>query len=367
MRTDRLQPVPPSVRPSSDRRAAAALASQLRQQILAGRIPAGDVLPSVRALGREQRLACSTVHRALRQLVKEGLAAAEPRSGYRVLAKGHGIERGCPLGVVLEARASETLWHQRLMAQAQQSVNRRGLSMLVVTKSAEAPAAETLQKLLAARVWGVLLYFRDAELLGLLQKAGIPVVLTCAPVPGVYADTVTQDCFDGGMLAASHLLQRGHRRLAWIEGSLANAPIETIERYAGVVGQLTRASRTLDHVLQLPSQPSSTAQKALVRLLAPKSRPTGILALQQGYVRLVVGAARELRLVPGRDFEMVGWWTDEAYDSEYAPLFRGGPIPPAVLWSVDAMTEIALSRLIERRAQPELPTICLRIPPRLRM
>lgn len=349
-----------------DRRAAATLCSQLRQQILAGRLPAGDVLPSVRDLGRTHGLARNTVHRALKRLAAEGLAVAEPRSGYRVLAKGNGIERGCPLGVVLQAVESEMVWHQRLMAQAQQSVNRRGLSMLVVTKGADVTAAEILRKLLAARVWGVLLYFRDAELVGLLQKAGIPVVLTCAPVPGVYADSVTQDCFDGGMLAASHLLQRGHRRLAWIEGPLADAPIETIERHAGVTAQFIRSGRTLDHVLQLPDAPGAAARKAVVRLLAPKSRPTGILALQQGYVRLVVGVAQELRLTPGRDFEMVGWWTDEAYDSEYVPLFRGGPIPPAVLWSVGAMTEIALSRVIERRAQPELPKICLRIPPRLR-
>ena len=67
-----------------------------------------------------------------------------------------------------------------------------------------------------------------------------------------------------------------------------------------------------------------------------------------------------------RDFEMVGWWTREAYADEYLPLFAKGPVPPAVTWSVATMTETALARVKERRVQPQLPAIQLRVPMQLR-
>ena len=86
-----------------------------------------------------------------------------------------------------------------------------------------------------------------------------------------------------------------------------------------------------------------------------------------GDVRAVVTAARELRLVPGRDFEMVGWWTDETYESEYLPLFGKGPVPPAVTWSIATMTQFALARVEERRARPQFPSIQLRVHTRLRL
>ena len=71
-------------------------------------------------------------------------------------------------------------------------------------------------------------------------------------------------------------------------------------------------------------------------------------------------------LVPGRDFDMVGWCTDETYESGYVRLFTDGPVAPAVVWSMATMMEIAVARVEERRSHPQLPTIHLRIPTKLR-
>lgn len=62
------------------------IAAQIRAQIIAGRLVAGDELPSVRQLARDLRVAPNTVARAYDELERAGWARAEPRRGVRVSA-----------------------------------------------------------------------------------------------------------------------------------------------------------------------------------------------------------------------------------------------------------------------------------------
>jgi DNA-binding LacI/PurR family transcriptional regulator len=95
-------------------------------------------------------------------------------------------------------------------------------------------------------------------------------------------------------------------------------------------------------------------------------RPTAVLALWQEMTSALVAAARQLGLVPGREFEMVGWANEELYESAYLPLFAGGPVPPAVVWSIAEMAGVAVSALKQRRTEPGAPPRHLRVPAKLR-
>jgi hypothetical protein len=101
--------------------------------------------------------------------------------------------------------------------------------------------------------------------------------------------------------------------------------------------------------------------------LSSRKRPKALLALWQGASSLVAQTARELGLAPGRDFDMVGWSTEGDYESEFRPCFAGLAMPPAVVWDVEALARTAVARLAERRANPKLPPIMLKIPTRLRL
>lgn len=60
------------------------IAAQVRAQITAGRLRAGDELPSVRQLARDLRVAPNTVVRAYSELEGAGWVKAEPRRGVVV-------------------------------------------------------------------------------------------------------------------------------------------------------------------------------------------------------------------------------------------------------------------------------------------
>jgi DNA-binding LacI/PurR family transcriptional regulator len=102
------------------------------------------------------------------------------------------------------------------------------------------------------------------------------------------------------------------------------------------------------------------------KLLSRKDRPDGIIAPFRSAVEAVKTAADELGLEIGSDFHLVGWSIEESYDTTYRPIFGAGPVAPAIVWSVTAMAEGVLSRLAERRANPELQPVRVKIPVKLR-
>jgi LacI family transcriptional regulator len=339
----------------------------MRQQLISGRMTAGELVPSLRELSRQHGISDKTAQRALRRLESEGLIAAEPRTGYRVLARIHSVESGCPLAVILSSgKPKWDLLQQQIVDRLQAVASRQGIPLLTVGTE-NASAEDVVRQLLAARAWGTLLNVPDNELRDRLAKAGMPVVKLESPAEDGGIDAVVQDGYGGAMQAAAHLASRGHERIGWVGYELVNANPQITERYAGAVGGLSRFGRELSPDLRVlvPYDDQEAALAGARRLLSRPDRPTAVLALWQPMVRVVVRAAAELGLVPGRDFEMVGWWTEDTREREYDALFPNGPVPPVVTWSIATMAEIAFSRIRERHARPGLPAITLKIPARL--
>ena len=310
-----------------------------------------------------------TARRALKALEAQGAIVAEPRKGYRVLARAHHPGRGCPLALVLSADRTE--WNaldRQLVDKFQAFAADQGRSVLTVSQAKASPE-EVAQQILAARSWGALLRLSDSRLAGLLSKVSMPMLSIESWLQGVGIDAVIQDSYTGAMLAASYLAEKGHERIGWLGFAMSRHDPPITERYSGAVGGLAQVNRRLaDDLCEFVPRHSDAQleQAAARRLLSRPDRPTAILALWQPLAEALVRAAGELGLVPGRDFGMVGWCTREDYESMYRPLFGKGPVQPAVTWSLATLVQIALARIEERRSRPDLPAINLKVPAELR-
>src|SRR5260221_452541 len=97
-------------KPNVSGRASSGLASQLRSRIQAGQFASGDFLPSVRELCDRHELAIETVCRGLRILESEGLVAAVPRRGYRVLARANDPAKACPVAYLQAQSVAANGW-----------------------------------------------------------------------------------------------------------------------------------------------------------------------------------------------------------------------------------------------------------------
>jgi len=177
-------------------------------------------------------------------------------------------------------------------------------------------------------------------------------------------DAVIQDGFRGGLLAAKHLAGRGHRRIGWL-GPVSES-IHSMTRFGGATSGLRRSGLELPPELQADTAggPGFEAARAL---LSRPDRPTGLLALWRDMALDAAKAARELGLALGKDLELVGWCPEELYDQDFAERFRDQPVPAAVVWSIATLAETAVTRLTERRANPQLPPIGITVQTRLRL
>jgi len=63
------------------------IASQLREQILTGKLKAGDPLPSIRGLAQDLKISVITTMKAYEELSSEGLVTASKGKGYFVNAQ----------------------------------------------------------------------------------------------------------------------------------------------------------------------------------------------------------------------------------------------------------------------------------------
>lgn len=70
------------------------LADRMRRQIHRGVLRAGERLPSLRRLGRDQRISLATAVEAYQQLEREGLVEARERSGYYVRSAPAAVPAG---------------------------------------------------------------------------------------------------------------------------------------------------------------------------------------------------------------------------------------------------------------------------------
>lgn len=178
-----------------------------------------------------------------------------------------------------------------------------------------------------------------------LQKSNYPVVLLARGVDGLDLTSVSVDDFEGGYLAAQHLLTLGHKRVALFAGPLRTKP--ALFRQKGFEAAMEQAGLKVDPDL-VDSGPFTIASGMLQaeRLLARTSRlPTGIVA---GNDLIAIGAIKVLRRHGVRipdDLSVVGFdrtTLAEAFDPELT----------SVAQPVGQLGRRALELLVEAIAEP---------------
>ena len=206
----------------------------------------------------------------------------------------------------------------------------RGVAHLLEQKGFVALVAETVEDptrlnqiirhLLSRRVDALIttaMHLDEAHLLEPARRSGTPIVLAGRALPGHGIPTVVHDDFNGGRLAADHLLELGHRRLAQLLGP---ANIDTFARRGdGFVTQLEGAPA---RDLTLPvhaNAPSLEEGRRLMRLtLGMSERPTAVFAQNDLMAVGAMEAMAEAGLSCPDDVSVVGY-NDVTLSSRLSP------------------------------------------------
>lgn len=155
-----------------------------------------------------------------------------------------------------------------------------GLSVMLCN-SDEQPDRESryLDLLEEQRVQGVLITpLGDADHLALLQERGTPVILVDSRSALGSQCSVSVDDVLGGDLAVTHLIDSGHRRVAFVGGPAGLRQVA--DRYEGAVRAMVRAGRPESDVLMLETSGLNVAggQAAGLHITAmpAEARPSAV-------------------------------------------------------------------------------------------
>jgi DNA-binding LacI/PurR family transcriptional regulator len=339
------------------------IAEQLRTELGCGIPSAGKPLMPIRSLAGRFGVSPETVRRALKCLEQEGLIISVPSHGFRAQAKGNDPQQGQPIAVVLTGYKEHTPWQQAILSNLQDAASERGWPLLALGGEAR-PVFEIAKQLQSSRASGLILSTSDAALLSAVKKMGLATVMVDSWESRMELDAIVQDSFQGALRAAEYLIEKGHRRIAWL-GPISNS-IQSRERFGGAVTALYAAGLAGEPEF-FRDTPHAQVAEAARALLTRVDRPTAILALWENVARTLLQVAAELNLRPGKDFEVVTWMVEDLYQAASGLSLDSGLMPPTMVWSMADVARAAINRLAERRQNAALPPVLIKIPVRLRL
>ncbi|MCK6473940.1 MAG: GntR family transcriptional regulator [Planctomycetes bacterium] len=333
-------------------RGTAELVDAIRGSIRSGHYTAGRYLPSVRQLAGEHGVSPETVRRGLLALAREGLLQPRPRQGFMVRTSEDGATTLGPVAYVTQytrdlSDAQPVNW--ALDRTLQIAAGRRGWTTLGTHAAGVAPE-RFREQLATARTWAVVLDTLSPELADLVRASNLPVVMVNSWLEGSDFDTVLQDNYLGGFLAAKYLVASGAKRIAWVNPVAQYC--HSRERFAGAVAGLAACGLSFDPELIVDAggdEASDETERRLRALFKGKQRPDAALVFWKGIAQRTVAVARDCGLRVGRELKVVGWCVEELYESEHCSIYAGGPTPPAIVWRASTMADAALDLLEARR------------------
>ncbi len=333
-------------------RAASGPVDMIRKRVLQGRYKEGQFLPPIREIAAECGVSPETIRRGLKYLEAEGLLISEPRQGFRVHTASSSQHNKFPVAYVTanapdlsNAHAVNWAISQALSAVASEA----GQATLGVHVGENNPKL-IAEQLAMGRAQGVVLDTFHRSFLDAVRQTRLPVVMVNGWFEETAVDVVLQDNYRGGFLAARHLVEIGASRIAWINpvGRYSHSR----ERYAGAVAGLASLGQTFDPKLVIDTgldRLEEPLTKRIRQLFKSKNRPDGVLVFWKGVAEVMLPILRELDIQIGRELKIVGWSADASYESVHHALYSGSEIPPAIVWSVEAMAREALKKLNDLR------------------
>lgn len=295
------------------------------------------VFPTVKDVAKRAGVSPSTVsrviadHPRISQATKERVRAVmrelnyQPNAAARSLARQRTQTIGVALSRAMDAALANPFFPEVLRgigAAAQQA--RYSLTLTTAT-TYEEESRQCIELLTQRRVDGlvVLASHINDPLIDWLAEHPYPFVVL-GRVPGRDVPHVNNDNVAAAREATEHLLQQGHRRIAFLGGTLDY--VVTVDRLDGYQQALEEAGQRVVSELVVTTDFSYEQANAAALSLLAEERPTAVVAIDDGAALGVLAAARELGLRVPEDVSVVGF-NDSPVCPHVAPPLTSVAIP----------------------------------------
>jgi LacI family transcriptional regulator len=276
----------------------------------------------------------------------------QPNPHARSLSRG----RSDTIGLVIPDIANP--YFARLAASVERAADQHGLALvLCATLNQRAREQEYLRRLGRNHLDGLLFATNnpdDGSLAEPIGRANRRVVILDEDVEGARGPRLFTDNHQGGHLAGRHLVEAGHRRLAFFGGP--ETMMSTRERLAGCRRALAEHGSGAAIVATIYGAYSvEDGRRAAAQLMASRSRPTAVLISSD---ELAIGAlevfAREGLAIPDQ-LSVIGF-------DDVAPFHLFNPPLTCIRQPVETMGRRGVDLLVASMAGSRLRSAVERLP-----
>jgi len=325
---------------------AARLAQELRRQIRARQYAVGEQLPTERELGERTGMSRRAVRQALATLEKERLIVRQHGRGSFVADPVHGrvLHKDMSLiGIITPDRKD----FERSLRAAATRASQLGYSAATAINASAEVERQQVEGLLEHNIKGVIMtpcLFSVPNYLRLLDE-NLPVVFIDYMLRDYVEDYVIQDNWRGIWLAVKHLVELGHRRIAYVgHDRRVDFPVRR-DRLRGYQDACEEFGVNPPEEWIIESSESAVGAR-IRHLLQQPNRPTAIVAYNDTWAILAADIALELGLSIPVDVSVTGF--DDGLEA------RDYKVPLTTISSeMEEMGRVAASTLINKIEHPE--------------
>ncbi|MEH7121106.1 LacI family DNA-binding transcriptional regulator [Neobacillus vireti] len=190
---------------------------------------------------------------------------------------------------------------------------------LGTTFDSDARQEQLISRMLEHRVGGIILCpvsHSSKNTIERIKQIDIPIVLAVRELENVMCDYVGIDYVAGAQMAVNHLIQKGHRRIAFLGGTSESSAWK--ERRQGYCMALTRAGIEIDESLIVQSAVSRDGgTEAVQRVLNNPKPPSAAFCFNDFVAHGVLQGLKVNGIEPGKDIAVVGF-----DNNNEAPLYN---------------------------------------------
>ena len=319
----------------------------VRGMIMSGGHKPGEVLPSEFALADQFNVSRPTVHRAMRELMAEGMVQRKPRTGTVVSDPRKFVTGTVAVLSHEEFRSAHT---RHWLSAMRDALLYDGLFVVPYVIGNDIVRAEQFVRMLVQRGISAAVLApanrSDSRLLDILESAKVvTLVAGCFDDPEMRISYVSSDHTQGVGLLAGHVRELGHTKAAII-GNFGSQ--DAIARRDGFTEVFEAAGGSVPRGWQIHVSDYSSVAQVTASMMGEKERPSVIFGTNDLIAMEVMVALHERGFkIPG-DISVVGMGGEDWTRATISPMTTV-EVPLAAEGSLIARTILA------RLANPQLP------------
>lgn len=317
-----------------------------------GKYAPEEIMPAIRTLAEQYSVSRNTVQLGLQELVAKGYLTLIPRVGYRVKSNiSEKAKSGLIAYVAFDIQISDgkSMFLPLFMDGLRYYGDRMAFS--VVNISTNQKNYQTIvNELIQMNVVGVIISSYHKEFVQELMKHKFPLVMVDSFIQDLNVNTIIQDNFMGGYLAAKWVIKNQLEEIIWL-GPIYNS-LHALERYGGFVAGLTIKDYVIKpkNIINAEDEKSVNEiyMKKLRKCLENSSRPVVIVSLWSNLTICAYQLVKEMGLKYKKDVFIIGWCIDETVDLKFKSVFSKSDMPPYIGWSCRQIASMTIDHFTNR-------------------